>query len=147
MPIDELPREDCQVFLGRVALARLACAMEDQPYAVPIYFAYEPDFIYVLSTAGQKIEWMRANPKVCVLADEILDESHWTSVVVNGVYQELPEPQFRDERKRARQLLQQRHRWWINALGERQAKSGDTLIEPLFFRIEVISMSGLRAGV
>ncbi len=60
-------------------------------------------------------------------------------------YQELPEPQFTDERKHAEKLLGKRYRWWQNALGERQLRLGDDLITPLFFRICVDSMTGLRA--
>ena len=35
--------------------------------------------------------------------------------------------------------------WWLNALGERQMRVGENSIEPLFFRIRIQSMSGLRA--
>ena len=38
----------------------------NEPYVVPMYFAYETDYLCGLSTFGRKIEWMRANPKVCV---------------------------------------------------------------------------------
>jgi len=130
--------------LSRVALGRLGCALDDQPYVVPVFFAYDGKDLYVLSTLGQKIEWMRANPKVCMQADEILGEAQWASVVVNGHYQELPEPQFTDERAHARKLLEKRHGWWQAAMAERQLKSGDSLIAPLFFRIRVESMTGLR---
>jgi nitroimidazol reductase NimA-like FMN-containing flavoprotein (pyridoxamine 5'-phosphate oxidase superfamily) len=67
------------------------------------------------------------------------------SVIVNGHYQEMPEPQFTDERARARKLLEKRYLWWHNALGERQLKSVKELITPTFFRIRVGSMTGLRA--
>ena len=68
---------------------------------------------------------MRANPKVCIEIDEIASESEWVSVIVNGHYQELPEPQYADERAHARKLLEKRYLWWQNALGERQVKSGE----------------------
>jgi len=101
--------------------------------------------IYVLSTFGQKIEWMRSNPKVCIQVDEIANQSQWVSVVVNGVYEELPEPQYATERAHARTLLQKRYRWWVNALAERQAKANEVMIKPIFFRIRISSMTGLRA--
>lgn len=88
---------------------------------------------------------MRENPKVCVQVDEILGTSHWMSVLVSGRYQELPEPEFTDERAHARKLLEKRHQWWMNAMAERMMKSNDPLIEPLFFRIQIESMTGLRA--
>lgn len=145
MVINEMTEKECGAFLASATLGRLGCSLDNQPYVLPIYFAYEPGYIYVLSTLGQKIEWMRANPKVCVEVDEIANESQWVSVIVSGHYQELPEPQYTDERKHAEKLLGKRHKWWQNALGERQVKLGEDLIDPLFFRICVDSMTGLRA--
>jgi nitroimidazol reductase NimA-like FMN-containing flavoprotein (pyridoxamine 5'-phosphate oxidase superfamily) len=88
---------------------------------------------------------MRANPKVCLEVDEITNQSQWMSVIATGRYQELPEPQYTAEREHARRLLGKRYRWWQNALGERQLRLGEDLITPLFFRIHIDSMTGLRA--
>lgn len=146
MSIQEMTEKDCRAFLAGASLGRLACSFEDQPYVLPIYFAYDPDYAYALSTFGQKTEWMRANPKVCLEVDEIADQANWASVIAAGSYEELPEPQFADEREHARKLLAQRHSWWLNALAERQLKQGTDMISPLFFRIKIESMTGLRAG-
>jgi uncharacterized protein len=145
MHITELAQDQCTLILSESSFGRLGCSFEDQPYVVPIYFAYEAGYLYVLSTFGQKIEWMRKNPKVCVQIDQTISESKWASVIITGSYQELVEPQFTDERKRARKLLNTRARWWQTALAERQSKSEDELIAPIFFRIQVASISGLRA--
>jgi nitroimidazol reductase NimA-like FMN-containing flavoprotein (pyridoxamine 5'-phosphate oxidase superfamily) len=145
MVITQMAEEECRAFLASASFGRLGCSREDQPYVLPIYFAYEPDFIYVLSTVGQKNEWMRANPKVCLEVDEIANQSDWTSVIAIGRYQELPEPQYTAEREHARALLEKRSQWWQNALGERQLRLGDHAIAPLFFRIHVDSITGLRA--
>lgn len=146
MVVNEMSEKECRELLSRTSIGRLGCSQADQPYVVPIYFAFELDFFYVLSTIGQKIEWMRANHKVCIEIDEIANESEWTSVIVNGQFQELVEPQYTDERAHARKLLEKRYLWWQNALGERQLKSGQDLITPTFFRIRVASMTGLRAA-
>jgi len=145
MVITQMTEEECRAFLASSSLGRLGCSLDSQPYVVPIYFAYEPDFIYVLSTLGQKNEWMRANPKVCLEVDEIANQSQWVSVIAIGRYQELPEPQFTAEREHARTLLGKRKLWWQNPLGERQLRLGDHAIAPLFFRIHVDSITGLRA--
>jgi uncharacterized protein len=145
MMINVVNRKECQEVLAHASIGRLGCSLDNQPYVIPIYFAYENDFIYVLSTFGQKIEWMRSNPKVCVQVDEIANQSQWVSVEVNGVYEELPEPQHATERAHARTLLQKRYRWWVNALAERQAKTNEAMIKPIFFRIRISSMTGLRA--
>ena len=145
MVINKLTPEECKSILLQATVARLACALDNQPYVVPIYFAYEDGNLYALSTLGQKIEWMRANPKVCVQVDEIQSHEQWASVVVNGRYQELREPQYSEEHAHAKKLLERRHRWWQTAMAERQITSGDHLIAPLLFRIQIDSMTGLRA--
>jgi len=144
MTIDELTDSQCREILSRASIARLGCSLDDQPYVVPVGIAYEENDIYVFSTLGQKVRWMRSNPKVCIQVDEIRGPSDWSSVIANGEYQELPEPQFVDERNHARKVLQQRHHWWLNAMAERRIRLRDEEIKPLFFRIRVSSVSGLR---
>ena len=145
MEINEMTSEECSAFLERTSLGRLGCSYEKQPYVVPIHFAYDSGYLYVFSTFGQKVKWMRANPKVCVQTDETENQGGWISVIANGQYEELPEPQYTAERKHASSLLSKSSHWWLNALGERQMRVGDKSIEPLFFRIRIHSMSGLRA--
>lgn len=145
MTIDEMTEKECLEILQRASVGRLGCAMDNQPYVVPIYLAYEPGFIYVFSTYGKKIEWMRANPKVCVEIDEVKSQTEWLSVLAIGLFEELPEPQFEMERAHAREFLQKRHHWWLNALAERRKSEPDESIMPLFFRIHIQSVTGLRS--
>jgi nitroimidazol reductase NimA-like FMN-containing flavoprotein (pyridoxamine 5'-phosphate oxidase superfamily) len=145
MVINEMTEQECREALARTSFGRLGCSLGDQPYIVPICLANDGDFIYVFSTLGKKIVWMRANPKVCIQIDEINAQSQWSSIIVNGRYEELPEPQHAGECKHARQLLEKQSQWWLNTFAERQLRLGDKLIEPLFFRIHVDSMTGLRA--
>jgi nitroimidazol reductase NimA-like FMN-containing flavoprotein (pyridoxamine 5'-phosphate oxidase superfamily) len=144
MQIDELNETECREILSRASSARLGCSLNDQPYVIPVGIACEADYIYVFATMGQKIKWMRSNPKVCVQIDEIKSQSDWVSVIANGEYQELPEPQFEHARAHARALLQNRHHWWLNAMAERRIRLRDEEIKPLFFRIRVSSVTGLR---
>jgi nitroimidazol reductase NimA-like FMN-containing flavoprotein (pyridoxamine 5'-phosphate oxidase superfamily) len=146
MLIKETSQKECLDTLSRASVGRLGCSSNDQPYVVPIYFAYEGEWIYVFSTFGKKIEWMRANPKVCVEIEEKVSESEWISVLVNGRYEELAEPQFTKERSHARELLGKKHHWWLNAMAERRVGSEDQNVEPLFFRIHVDSATGLHWG-
>ena len=146
MLIKEISTEECLDSVARAAVGRLGCSLNDQPYVVPIYFAYEGEWLYVFSTPGKKIEWMRANPKVCVEIEEKVSDSEWISVLVNGLYEELAEPQFTQERAHARKLLAKRHHWWLNAMAERRVGAEDQQVEPLFFRIHVDLATGLRWG-
>jgi len=145
MLIKEASEESCRDFLARASFGRLGCSLNDQPYIVPVCFAYEANYIYVFSTFGKKIEIMRANPRVCVQTDEFANQLQWISVIASGLYEELPEITFAAERRRARQLLEKRNLWWVNALAVRRAKTSDEFVAPLFFRIHVLSVSGLSA--
>jgi|SRR6516225_5286034 len=141
MRIVDISRDECTELLNRVSVGRLACSLENQPYVVPICFVYEPEYLYVFSTLGQKIKWMRQNPKLCLQTDEIGDRSNWTSVVVNGTYSELREAA---EKEHARKLLTTFSEWWLTPLAERRERGSDLSVEPVFFRIDIASISGLR---
>jgi nitroimidazol reductase NimA-like FMN-containing flavoprotein (pyridoxamine 5'-phosphate oxidase superfamily) len=91
MEIRELSRDECLHVLAEERLARLACAHENQPYVVPVYLAYDPacECFYGFTTPGQKVEWMRTNPRVCVEVDKITAYDQWVSVIASGRYEEL----------------------------------------------------------
>ena len=74
--IAELTAQECFGVLARTQLGRLACSKGMQPYVVPFHFAYQRKCLYSFSMPGQKIDWMRANPLVCVEADQMRRE-HW----------------------------------------------------------------------
>jgi len=145
MAIKEMTETECRAFLTRAQIGHLACALDDQPYVVPISVVCEENFIYSFSTLGRKIEWMRKNPKVCVQLDELPAQARWISVIAAGLYQELRLPQFESELAHARKLLDRKSRWWLTALQERDLKSDDALIDPVFFRVHIESLTGLEA--
>jgi nitroimidazol reductase NimA-like FMN-containing flavoprotein (pyridoxamine 5'-phosphate oxidase superfamily) len=90
--IQELTKRECLSALAGARLGRLACTHENQPYVVPIYFVYEEPYLYGFTTMGQKVEWMRSNPLVCVELDEVENSEQWISILVFGRYEELPAP-------------------------------------------------------
>ena len=129
--------------LAHTHLGRLACARGMQPYIVPIYFAYQEHWLYSFSVLGQKIDWMRANPLVCVEADQMRRE-HWDTVVVFGRYEELYDtPQFRSERTFAFHLLQQRAMWWEPG-GAKRMPDGTPATDVVFYRIKIEQITGRR---
>jgi nitroimidazol reductase NimA-like FMN-containing flavoprotein (pyridoxamine 5'-phosphate oxidase superfamily) len=141
--IKELTRTECLAVLASTQLARLACVREMQPYVVPIYHAYHDQSIYSFSEPGQKIEWMRANPLVCVEADHMRREQ-WATVVAFGRYEELSDtPEFRNERALAFSLLQRRATWWEP--GSSKPIPRDTPAVPVFYRIRLDQITG-RCG-
>jgi nitroimidazol reductase NimA-like FMN-containing flavoprotein (pyridoxamine 5'-phosphate oxidase superfamily) len=148
MVIREMTEEECHDALARLNFGRLACARDNQPYVVPVYFSYRRRHIYGFSTLGQKIEWMRSNPLVCLEIDERTSHDRWMSVVVSGRYQELPDtPEFAVDRAAAHEALHQRAMWWEYAsipAAEWRRKPGPFL--PIFYRIHIDKMTGHRAA-
>ncbi len=131
--------------LAEAKFGRLACARNAQPYIVPIFFALGGDHIYSFSMAGQKLEWMRENPRVCLQIDDVKGWNDWTSVIALGRYQELSDtPDWHAERQRAHDLLQQRAMWWQPGSLPIAGQAGREDGSPVFFRIIVEQLSGHR---
>src|SRR6187402_3918508 len=80
----EMRNGEMYELLQRVGYGHLACSQGDQPYVVPIYFAYDGVDIFIYTTEGKKSAAMDSNPKVCLQVEEFLENSMWRSVVVIG---------------------------------------------------------------
>ena len=143
MLIEETTTQASLELLARVRLGRLACAQGLQPYVVPFYFAYHDSHLYSFSTVGQKIDWMRANPLVCVEADEVVSAHQWMSVIVCGRYEELLDtPQWRSARELAWRLLQQYAMWWEPGHVKTLVHGTERVFVPVFYRIYVAQITG-----
>lgn len=90
MQIEELSKQASLDLLARVRFGRLACAKQSQPYIVPFYYVCDEGDIYSFTTVGQKIEWVRVNPLVCVEVDEVKSSQQWSSVVVFAATRSCP---------------------------------------------------------
>jgi nitroimidazol reductase NimA-like FMN-containing flavoprotein (pyridoxamine 5'-phosphate oxidase superfamily) len=146
MVIQEIPTEDCLHALARAKLGRLACAYENQPYVVPLYFVYHDPYLYGFTTPGQKVEWLRANPRVCVELDEVEGSEQWTSIIIFGQYEELPDtPEGEQERRHAHRLLQQHAEWWQPGCASRRHRDPAGPVTPVFYRVRIDHISGRRA--
>ena len=90
---------------------------------------------------------MRSNPLVCLEVDERTSRDRWTSVIVAGRYEELPDaPGFAPDRARAQEALQAHAMWWDYATipaAEWRRKTGP--FTPIFYRIHIEKISGHRA--
>lgn len=178
MIVEELSREECLQVLAESRLKRLACAADNQPYVVPVYLAYHQtpdgdDCLYGFTTFGQKVEWMRANPQVCVEVDDVSFRSEWVSVVAFGRYEELPNVHeqparrvparsspnnshgqraaasvYANEQLLAHKLLEARAMWWEPAATVRtgvQHAEPANRFSPVFYKIHLTKVTGYRA--
>lgn len=178
MFIQEMSESDCFKALTHARFGRLACAHENQPYVVPINFVYEGPylygFLYGFTTLGLKVEWMRSNPLVCVELDDVANSRHWTSIIIFGQYEELPEQpgtlEWHQNQRRAHEpsqpmtsstsvssnpdqqarlhahaLLQQHAEWWEPACASSTHHNPTLPMTPIFYRIRIDRITGRRA--
>jgi nitroimidazol reductase NimA-like FMN-containing flavoprotein (pyridoxamine 5'-phosphate oxidase superfamily) len=147
MVIHQLTPEQCFDVLRNASYGRLACARSDQPYVVPFFFSLDAprDCLYSFSTVGQRVDWMRDNPKVCVEIDHVIDQFNWTTVVAFGRYREITtSPQDEGERRRASEMFQKRDKWWLPALGSRRPDEEHPT--SVIYRIDLEKLTGRRAA-
>ncbi len=146
MRILELSEGECANVLSRAQLGRLGCSRDNQPYVVPIHFSFDAgrNCVYAFSTIGQKVVWMRENPKVCLEIEEIVDKTQWTTVIAYGVYQEIHQsPEEQEARMRAERLFQERPEWWLPAAAKLSSGERHDMV---VYRIQIERLTGRRAG-
>jgi nitroimidazol reductase NimA-like FMN-containing flavoprotein (pyridoxamine 5'-phosphate oxidase superfamily) len=146
MRIDELTADDCREILARASLGHLACSRADQPYIVTVSFAYDEkaNCLFGVSADGKKITWMQRNPKVCVEVEDVEDRFHWTTVVIDGLYEEIPPvAKHRDTRQHALELFKSRSEWWLPALEKVGGRKAQSLV---VYRILIDGITGRRAA-
>jgi uncharacterized protein len=144
MVIHELAPADCAEVLSRTSVARLACCRMNQPYVVPVSFVYDPRQVclFSFSAIGKKVEWMRANPSVCVEVEDLEDRFHWTTVVIFGRYDEITDaPADKELRQRALHLFSERSRWWLPGAASLSESEHESVV---VYRIHIDSMTGRR---
>ncbi len=147
MVIHEMTLTECHEALAQAHLARLACEREGQVYVVPVYLTYDGTYLYGFSTLGQKIDWMRANPHVCVEIDDVKSQILWTSVVVFGTYEELPDTlEHKASRLHAHELLQRQAMWWEPACVAVEHRDSPNSVTPIFYRVRLDRLTGHRAS-
>ena len=147
MHVEELSTEECHLALANARFGRLACSRDNQPYIVPTYFIVEDEQIYAFALPGQKLAWMRENPRVCLEIDNVTGSDDWTSVLVSGRYEELPDtPEYNSLRKRAHALLQGRPMWWEPGAFAVPDRGGTQAFAPVYYRISIDQVTGHRGA-
>ena len=145
MLIQSITRRASVELLARANLGRLACAHQGQPYITPILFTYEDSWLYSFSTHGQKVTWMRANPLVCVEAEELVTRQEWATVIVLGRYEELPDTATHGAyRTHAHDLLQRRPVWWEPGYVKTVVEGKERPLDGVYFRIRIDQITGRR---
>lgn len=146
MQINAMNQFEIMHLVEHAKVGRLACVNESQPYVIPMNFVCRLGYFYSFTTYGRKIEWMRANPKVCIEFDEITATNDWQTVVVLGRYEEITDdPDHLDARNEAHALLSKRAEWWEPAYVKTVIRDHLRDVQPVYFRIQIKEMTGHKA--
>ena len=69
---------------------------------VPVHYAFLGGEIFIYTTEGKRFEIIKANPQTCLQVEDVTDNQHWISVIVDGVAKEITDPA---ERRKAIDLI------------------------------------------
>jgi nitroimidazol reductase NimA-like FMN-containing flavoprotein (pyridoxamine 5'-phosphate oxidase superfamily) len=97
LEVKDMTFGEIEGLLDRVRYGHLGCAQNNHPYVVPIHFAYDDRTIYIYTTEGKKSEMIDANSEVCLQVEEVIDDEHWSSVVVVGDAEKLTDTEEREK--------------------------------------------------
>jgi len=89
LEVEDLSESEITEILSRVGYGHLACCRDNRPYVMPIHYAYGDGNIFIYTTEGKKFEIIKENPNVCLQIEEVNDNQHWQSVIVDGVATQL----------------------------------------------------------
>lgn len=95
-----LPDEQIEELLRKAIVGRIACcdhgeASDGRPYLVPLAYGYDGESVYAHSGPGRKLDFMRRQPLVTFEVDEATASDRWRSVVAEGTFEEIADPEDR----------------------------------------------------
>lgn len=95
-----LDEDGIEELLRTALVGRIACCRHGggRPYLVPLAYGYDGESAYAISGPGRKLEIMREQPLVTFEVDEATAEDRWRSVIADGEFEEINDP---EERPRA----------------------------------------------
>ncbi len=88
-PLGLLTPHEIDMILRSEFVGRIGCHAYQRTYVVPIFYAYDGQYIYGHSGEGMKIQMMRTNPSVCFEVDHTRNLTNWESVIAMGRFEEL----------------------------------------------------------
>ncbi|WP_426625250.1 pyridoxamine 5'-phosphate oxidase family protein [Leifsonia sp. McL0607] len=158
----EMTRDEIDDLLSTGLVGRLGMIDGEQPYVVPISYAYRDGAVYCHSAQGRKVQLLRAQPEVCFEVDELDHIDRWRSVIAWGRFEQL----VGAEAKRATELLVDRFRPLVPVdadghqgaelgmmrtldiprLPDAQATLGRPATAAVVFRVNLHTVTGRREG-
>lgn len=81
---ESLDPAGCREVLARNRLCTLSMLDDTAPYAVPLFYGFDGNALYLGLAEGRKTGALDRNPRVCITVVETGSGDTWTSVQVTG---------------------------------------------------------------
>jgi nitroimidazol reductase NimA-like FMN-containing flavoprotein (pyridoxamine 5'-phosphate oxidase superfamily) len=141
LEVEDMSKAEMVALLLRVGFGHLGCTRDGRPYVVPMHYAYDSEDLYFFTTEGMKTTYIAANPQVCLQVEEIVDASHWRSVMVTGHAERITAP---DELERAMQLITERNPTLTPAINKTQLDAWTRASNVAIYRIRPQIIDGRK---
>ena len=142
----ELTQSEIEEVLTNNYIGRIGCRDDESVYIVPVNYQYKPGYVQCYSLVGEKILMMRRQPDVCFEVEEVKDNSHWTTIICWGRYEEITDESELALLRPAYTEYMLRMRASLSALPPdehtRTQPTGAELSAPVIYRIRLTKYSG-----
>ncbi len=139
LDIDQMSKKEILELLQKVGHGHFGCALDGQPYVLPMHYYFDNPNIYIFTTAGMKTKFIDVNSLVCLQVEEVENLEHWRSATVLGKAEHITEQPEIDRvmefiKSQNPTLLPAINRTWIDAWGRAE--------DMALYRINPSEMSG-----
>jgi nitroimidazol reductase NimA-like FMN-containing flavoprotein (pyridoxamine 5'-phosphate oxidase superfamily) len=90
--IVELDRAECLEIIRRQRMCVISVVDGDEPYAVPVYYGFDGETLYLGVAEGRKTRALDRNPRVHIVIAEPGGGDSWRSVAIAGRATTLSDP-------------------------------------------------------
>jgi nitroimidazol reductase NimA-like FMN-containing flavoprotein (pyridoxamine 5'-phosphate oxidase superfamily) len=98
---------ECRAVLLAHRLGILAAVDGDEPYAIPMFYGWDGESLWLGISEGRKTRILDRNPRASITVTEVLEDESWRSVIVTGRVEWVTEA---EDRKRGVQALMEHNR-------------------------------------
>jgi nitroimidazol reductase NimA-like FMN-containing flavoprotein (pyridoxamine 5'-phosphate oxidase superfamily) len=136
-----LTEAECRAVLARQRLCVVSVVDGDAPYAVPVYYGFDGETLYLGVAEGRKTRALDADGRVYVVVTDVGPGDAWRSVAIAGRARTLEDP---EERRRGIEVLMAHNRRFSAPAA--QSRPAPRRTGGRVLRIEHATLSGRASG-
>lgn len=140
--VEDMAQGEMLALLLRVGFGHLGCTRDNQPYVVPMHYAYNSQDLYFFTTEGTKTDFMSANSEICFQVEEISNPTRWRSVMVFGQAKRITKS---DEMKTALDLIFERNPTLTPALNNTKIGAWTRSNHVVVYRVSPSAIHGRKS--